>query len=140
MALVKKKRHLNQLKTYEGALSLLEQQKMMLDDAEMMKKIYKTMIINNEFIKKNQVNIEELEAAKEEFDEMKDKANEISEFFQSVNEEELNGLDEDMKELENQIAEEDNMKLPNAIKEESVDYKNEKNKEDEVLENILEDS
>ena len=32
------------------------------------------------------------------------------------------------------------MKLPNAIKEESVDYKNEKNKEDEVLENILEDS
>ena len=104
-ALVKKKRAVKQIKDWEGALALLEQQKMMLENASTMKDIYNTVMDMNKAIKEAQgnMNIEDLEKVKEDFEEMKDTANEISEFFQSQTEEELGEVDNDLAELEQEI-------------------------------------
>jgi hypothetical protein len=139
-ALVKKKRCVKQIKEWEGALGLLEQQKMMLENAGMMKNIFDTVKNTNQAIHEAQGNmkIEDFEAMKEDFEEMKDTANEISEFFQSQNEEELNDVDEDMAELEKELAEEDQVELPDANKEEPVVNKKEEVKDENELNDFLE--
>ena len=139
-ALLKKKRYVKQIKDWEGAVTLLEQQKMMLESAGMMKNIFDTQKLANTAIKDAQGNmkIEDFEAMKEEFEEMKDTANEISEFFQSQTEEELGDLDEDMAELEKEIEEEDKVELPDANKEEPVKNKTEEIKDENALEDFLE--
>ena len=72
-ALVKKKRCVKQIKEWEGALGLLEQQKMMLENAGMMKNIFDTVKNTNQAIHEAQGNmkIEDFEAMKEDFEEMK---------------------------------------------------------------------
>ena len=138
-ALLKKKRYVKQIKDWEGAVTLLEQQKMMLESAGMMKNIFDTQKLANTAIKDAQGNmkIEDFEAMKEEFEEMKDTANEISEFFQSQTEEELGDLDEDMAELEKEIEEENTVELPDANKEEPVKNKTEEIKDENALEDFL---
>jgi hypothetical protein len=139
-ALLKKKRYVKQIKDWEGAVTLLEQQKMMLESAGMMKNIFDTQKLANTAIKDAQGNmkIEDFEAMKEEFEEMKDTANEISEFFQSQTEDELGDLDEDMAELEKEIEEENTVELPDANKEEPVKNKTEEIKDENALEDFLE--
>ena len=139
-ALLKKKRHVKQIKDWEGALGLLEQQKMMLENAGMMKNIFDTVKNTNQAIHEAQggMKIEDFEAMKEDFEEMKDTANEISEFFQSQNEDELNDVDEDMAELEKELAEEDQVELPDANKEEPVVNKKEEVKDENELNDFLE--
>ena len=138
-ALVKKKRAVKQIKVWEGALALFEQQKMTLENASTMKDIYKTVIDMNKAIKEAQgnMNIEDLEKVKEDFEEMKDTANEISEYFQSQTEEELGEVDNDLAELEQEI-ENEKMDLPEANKEPVQKQQQEvKNNDEKELEDFM---
>jgi len=138
-ALVKKKRAVKQIKDWEAALALLEQQKMMLENASTIKDIYNTVMDMNKAIKEAQgnMNIEDLEKVKEDFEEMKDTANEISEFFQSQTEEELGEVDNDLAELEQEI-ENEKMDLPEANKEPVQKQQQEvKNNDEKELEDFM---
>ena len=138
-ALLKKKRAVKQIKDWEGALALLEQQKMMLENASMMKNVFDTVTTTNKAIKEAQGNmsIEDFDKVKEEFEEMKDTANEISEFFQSQTEEELGEVDDEMAELEQEIENEE-MDLPEANKEPVQKQQEEvKNNDEKELEDFM---
>jgi hypothetical protein len=138
-ALIKKKRAVKQIKDWEGALALLEQQKMMLENASMMKNVFDTVNTTNKAIKEAQGNmkIEDFENMKEEFEEMKDTANEISEFFQSQNEDALGEVDDDLAELEQEIENEE-VDLPEANKEPVQKQQEEvKNNDENALEDFL---
>ena len=138
-ALIKKKRAVKQIKDWEGALALLEQQKMMLENASIMKNVFDTVNTTNKAIKEAQGNmkIEDFENMKEEFEEMKDTANEISEFFQSQNEDALGEVDDDLAELEQEIENEE-VDLPEANKEPVQKQQEEvKNNDENALEDFL---
>ncbi len=110
---------INEIKNLEGALNLLEQQKMMQENAGMMNSSFYTV---NTADKESQGNmkIEDFESMKEEFEEMRDLANEIIE-----NE---NEIEEDLDELENEMNNKKNSEKCEFQKKENENIK--KNEEE----------
>ena len=78
----------------EGALTLLEQQKIMQESAGMMQNIFDSAKCSKTSIKSANMKIED-------FEEMRDTANEISEFFKKEDDE--NEIEEDLDILEHEM-------------------------------------
>jgi hypothetical protein len=133
--LVKRKRHLEQIKNYEGALSMMEQQKMMLESADAMGKMYGTLSNATSALKDIQkdMDVEKLEKMREDMEDIKDTQNEMKEFFAEYANEDMEGIEDDLKELEDEIDQDDKVELPDAnknkIHQPSVEVKNDDEKE-----------
>ena len=116
--LVKRKRHLEQIKNFEGALSMMEQQKMMLENADSMGKMYNVLSNATNTLKEVQkdMNVEKLEKMREDMDDIKDTQNEMNDFFKEYADADMEGIDDDLAELEDEMEKEDKVDLPDANK------------------------
>ena len=97
--LTKKKRFVEQIKQLEGAQNMMEEQKMMLENQDSMKKIFETVSSTNQALKEmgKGVSVEEIEKAREEMDEIKDAQKEMGDFFAEYAEEGNEDVEEELK-------------------------------------------
>jgi hypothetical protein len=140
--LAKKKKYVEQIKQFEGAILLMDEQKMMLENAAALKDIFKTIEEGNDAIKSatKGFSIEQLDKMKDDLDDLKMNQNEITDFFKEYQEEvedpeisaELDELERQMEIYPEEFAEPLNKKKKEKKEEE------EKIKEDEKsLEEML---
>ena len=130
--LVKKKKLLDQLKQTEGAMTMMEEQKMQLESAGATKEIVDTLKTTNQIVKEamKELNIESLEELKEQMEEIKEKQNEINNFFADYVDEQNDDLEDELNALEKEEAQKNAM--PAANKEKiHVEEKNKVKNEDE---------
>ena len=133
--LTKKKRFVEQIKQLEGAQNMMEEQKMMLESQDSMKKIFETVSSTNQAIKEmgKGVSVEEIEKAREEMEDIKDAQKEMGDFFAEYAEEGNEDVEEELDQLEAEMAKE-TVNLPDANKEavpeESVAKEDNKKEED----------
>ena len=130
--LVKKKKLVDQIKTYEGALMMMEEQKGMLESAAATKDMIDTVKKANAVIKENKVDIEQLEQVKEDMDELKDQQAELNDFFKDYADENQEGVEDDLKALEEEMEKEASQNLPMANKEKISTKEKIKNEENEL--------
>ena len=137
--LVKRKRHLEQIKNFEGALSMMEQQKMMLENADSMGKMYNVLSNATNTLKEVQkdMNVEKLEQMREDMDEIKDTQNEMNDFFKEYADADMEGIDDDLAELEDEMEKEDKVDLPDANKQKIEPKVEVKNDDEAELEGFL---
>ena len=114
--LAKKKRIVDQIKTTEGALMMMEEQKGMLENAETVKSTIETIKTAGQVIKENQVNVEELNQIKDDMDELKATGDEIKDFFSDIVDQNEADVEDDLKALEAEMQNDANKELPSAVK------------------------
>jgi hypothetical protein len=130
--LVKKKKLVDQIKTYEGAIMMMEEQKGMLESAAATKDMIDTVKKANAVIKENKVDIEQLEQVKEDMDDLKDQQAEMNDFFKDYADENQEGVEDDLKALEEEMEKEASQNLPMANKEKISTKEKIKNEENEL--------
>ena len=81
----KKKKMVEQIKQYEGAMAMMEEQKMMLDNTLQMKDVMSAIKTGNEAVKEASkgMSVEDLEEMKEQMDEVKADQEELNNFFKN---------------------------------------------------------
>ena len=136
--LAKKKKYIEQIKTLEGAMEMMEEQKMMLQNTAQMKDVMQAIINANEILKEatKGVNVEDLEQMREDMDNIKADQEELNNFFKDYTEENLEDVNEEFEELEKQMAQDNIGSLPQAPKEKLYPQKA-KNKEEDALNSFL---
>jgi hypothetical protein len=130
--LVKKKKLVDQIKTYEGAIMMMEEQKGMLESAAATKDMIDAVKKANAVIKENKVDIEQLEQVKEDMDDLKDQQAEMNDFFKDYADENQEGVEDDLKALEEEMEKEASQNLPMANKEKISTKEKIKNEENEL--------
>ena len=137
--LAKKKKLVEQMKQVEGAMAMMEEQKLMLDNTMQMKDVMSAIKQGNEAVKEASkgMSVEDLEDMKEQMDEVKADQEELNNFFKDYADENQEDVDEELEQLEQQMAEEDTGALPMANKEQLNKVSAEKNNEEEDLNNFL---
>ena len=125
--LTKKKRFVEQIKQLEGAQNMMEEQRMMLENQDSMKKIFETVSSTNQAIKEmgKGVSVEEIEKAREDMEEMKDAQKEMGDFFAEYADAGNEEVDEELNQLEAEMAKEE-VNLPDANKEKVIQVPAEK--------------
>ena len=125
--LTKKKRFVEQIKQLEGAQNMMEEQRMMLENQDSMKKIFETVSSTNQAIKEmgKGVSVEEIEKAREDMEEMKDAQKEMGDFFAEYADAGNEEVDEELNQLEAEVAKEE-VNLPDANKEKVIQVPAEK--------------
>ena len=136
--LAKKKKYVEQIKTLEGAMEMMEEQKMMLQNTAQMKDVMQAIINANEVLKDETkgVKVEDLEQMREDMDNIKADQEELNNLFIDYTEENLEDVNEELEELEKQIAQNDIGSLPQAH-EEKLHPQKAKNKEEDALNSFL---
>ena len=114
--LAKKKRIVEQIKTTEGAMMMMEEQKGMLENAEMFKGTVETIKQATNVIKENQVDIDQLNQIKEDMEDLKQQGDEIKDFFSDMVDQNEEDVEDDLKALEAEIQNDANKELPSAVK------------------------
>ena len=114
--LAKKKRIVEQIKTTEGAMMMMEEQKGMLENAETIKGTIETIKQAGQVIKDNQVNMDELYKVKEDMEDLKAQGDEIKDFFSDMVDQNEEDVEDDLKALEAEIQNDANKELPSAVK------------------------
>ena len=137
--LAKKKKLVEQIKQIEGAMAMMEEQKLMLDNTLQMKDVMSAIKQGNEAVKEASkgMSVEDLEDMKEQMDEVKADQEELNNFFKDYADENQEDVDEELEQLEQQMAEEDTGALPMANKEQLNQVAAQKNNEEEDLNNFL---
>jgi DNA repair exonuclease SbcCD ATPase subunit len=138
--LTKKKKLLDQLKQTEGAIAMMEEQKMTLESAGATKEIIDTLKATNQIVKDamKELNIESLEELKEEMEEAKAAQEELNNFFTDYANEQMDEVEDELKALEEEEAQKNKNAMPVANKEEiNVEKKNKVNNEEFNLDNFL---
>ena len=137
--LAKKKKLVEQIKQIEGAMAMMEEQKLMLDNTLQMKDVMSAIKQGNQAVKEASkgMSVEDLEDMKEQMDEVKADQEELNNFFKDYADENQEDVDEELEQLEQQMAEEDTGALPMANKEQLNKVSAEKNNEEEDLNNFL---
>ena len=138
--LAKKKKLVEQMKQIEGAIAMMEEQKMMLDNTLQMKDVMSAIKQGNEAVKiaSKGMSVEDLERMKEEMDDVKADQEELNNFFKEYGDENMEDVDEELDALEQQMAKEDSGALPVANKEVlNAPEKEKVRKEEDDLSNFL---
>ena len=138
--LAKKKKLVEQMKQIEGAIAMMEEQKMMLDNTLQMKDVMSAIKQGNEAVKiaSQGMSVEDLERMKEEMDDVKADQEELNNFFKEYGDENMEDVDEELDALEQQMAKEDSGALPVANKEVlNAPEKEKVSKEEDDLSNFL---
>jgi len=114
--LAKKKKYVEQIKQLEGAVAMMEEQKMMLDNTIQLSGVMKTIKNTNAVVKEaaKELNIDELDKMKEEMDDLKADQEELTGFFKEYGEQNNEDVEEDLAELEAQMEKEEAGELPSA--------------------------
>ena len=107
------------MKQTEGAMAMMEEQKMMLESTGTTKEIVDTIKSTNEIIKQamKDLNIESLEELKEQMDEIKEAQEGIHNFFAEYAEEGMDEVEDELKALEEEEAQKAKNAIPSANKE-----------------------
>ena len=136
--LAKRKKLVEQIKQVEGAISMMEEQQLMLQNTTQMKDIMETINKANIAMKEagKGLTVEDIEKIKEEMDDLKADQEELNNFFKEYNDENLEGVDEELENLEKEMAQEDTAILPGANIEKLYPQKV-KNKDEAELNNFL---
>ena len=137
--LAKKKKYVEQMKTIEGAISMMEEQKMMLDSTLQMKDVMSAIKTGNQAIKEatKGMNVEDLEQMKEDMENIKADQEELNDFFKDYNTENMEDVDEELDKLEEEMAKEDAGAMPVSNKENLGPVPAEKNNEEADLDQYL---
>ena len=125
-------------KILEGAIDMLEGQKMNLENAQHMQKVVNVIKTTQSQIKDEQkeINIEEIENIKEDMNNMKEQSEEVNEFLTGFAEVDENDVDNELeKELED-MANNINEEMPNINDLDNIEDE-EKSEEKKILESIV---
>ena len=138
--LVKKKKLFEQMKQTEGAISMMEEQKIMLESAAGTKDVIDTIKYTNSIVQEamKELNVESLEDLKEEMEEAKAAQKEIADFFTDYANEDMDEVEDELAQLEAEEAQKAKNIIPSANK--GITEKEPKNKvkNDELnLDNFL---
>ena len=130
----KKKKLLEQLKQTEGAIAMMEEQRMTLESTGTTKQIVDTLKETNEIVKMamKELNVESLEQLKEEMEEIKEQQNEIHDFFVNYNQEAMDEVEDELKMLEEEEAAKVKNDMPNINVENLEKNKGNKVKNEEL--------
>jgi phage shock protein A len=114
-ALAKKKKLDEQIKQFDGAIMLLEENKMMLENAESMKSIFETVKKANSALVEAQkgMSVDDLEKLRDQMEDMKDTQKEMSDFFQSYATTDDTEIEDELNELANEIENDSLPKVSN---------------------------
>ncbi len=137
--LTKKKKLLEQLKQTEGAMAMMEEQRLTLESTGQTKQIIDTLKETNQIVKDamKELNVESLEQLKEEMEEIKEAQNEIHEFFTNYAEEGMDEVEDELKMLEQEEAAQAKNAIP-SVNKEKLEYKEDKVKKEEFdLDNFI---
>ena len=137
--LAKKKKYVEQMKTIEGAIAMMEEQKMMLDSTLQMKDVMSAIKTGNQVIKEatKGMNVEDLEQMKEDMENIKADQEELNDFFKDYGEQNTEDIDEELDKLEEEMAKEDAGAMPVQNKENLGPVPAEKNNEEADLDQYL---
>ena len=137
--LAKKKKYVDQIKQIEGAMAMMEEQKMMLESALSTKDMMNAIKQGTAAVKDatKGMSIEDLESMKEDMENIKADQEELNDFFKDYADQEQEGVDEELEQLEEQMAKEEAGAMPVSNKENLGPVPVEKNKEEEDLSNFL---
>ena len=123
-----------QIKASDGQLDMIETQISQIESAQNQKDVFTVLKEGNAVLKKLQeeVSVEKMEEITDDLDELKEKNDEITQFFKDrgieENEEEL---DDELTKLINSVQKEAKIDLPSANKEKIEENEEEKEKEKE---------
>ncbi len=137
--LAKKKKLLEQLKQTEGAMAMMEEQRLTLESTGQTKQIIDTLKETNQIVKDamKELNVESLEQLKEEMEEIKEAQNEIHDFFTNYAEEGMDEVEDELKMLEQEEAAQAKNAIP-SVNKEKLEYKEDKVKKEEFdLDNFI---
>ena len=137
--LAKKKKLLEQLKQTEGAMAMMEEQRLTLESTGQTKQIIETLKETNQIVKDamKELNVESLEQLKEEMEEIKEAQNEIHDFFTNYAEEGMDEVEDELKMLEQEEAAQAKNAIP-SVNKEKLEYKEDKVKKEELdLDNFI---
>ena len=131
----KKKKIVDQIKQSEGAMAMMEEQKLMLDSAEQTRAMMQAIKAGNEAVKiaNKGISVEDLEAMKDDMDEIKQNQEELNEFVKDYADQDQEGVDEELEQLEEQMAKEEAGAMPISNKENLGPVPAEKNNEEADL-------
>ena len=139
--LAKKKKYVEQIKQVEGAMAMMEEQKLMLDNTLQMKDVMSTIKTANAAVKEASqgMKVEDLEDMKDQMDEVKADQEELNNFFKDYATDNVEDVEEELEGLEEEIAKEASGALPTANTEQLNPVVNQKvgNKEEDDLSNFL---
>ena len=127
------------MKQIEGTMAMMEEQKMMLDNAIQLKDVMGAIKAGSQAVKEASkgVTAEDLENMKEEMDDLKLGQEELNDFFKDYADQEQEGVDEELEQLQQEMAKDEIGEMPNVNPENLEPVKKEKNKEEEDLSNFL---
>ena len=116
--LVKKKKLFEQMKQTEGAISMMEEQKIMLESAAGTKDVIDTIKYTNSIVQEamKELNVESLEDLKEEMEEAKAAQKEIADFFTDYANEDMDEVEDELAQLEAEEAQKAKNIIPSANK------------------------
>ena len=116
--LVKKKKLFEQMKQTEGAISMMEEQKIMLESAAGTKDIIDTIKYTNSIVQEamKELNVESLEDLKEEMEEAKAAQKEIADFFTDYANEDMDEVEDELAQIEAEEAQKAKNIIPSANK------------------------
>ena len=135
----KKKKMVEQIKQYEGAMAMMEEQKMMLDSASQMKDVVAAIKQGNQAVKDatKGMSVEDLEQMKDDMDEIKAGQDELNDFFKDYADQDQEGVDEELEQLQADMAKEEAGAMPISNKENLGPVPAEKNNEEADLNAFL---
>ena len=116
--LVKKKKLFEQMKQTEGAISMMEEQKIMLESAAGTKDIIDTIKYTNSIVQEamKELNVESLEDLKKEMEEAKAAQKEIADFFTDYANEDMDEVEDELAQIEAEEAQKAKNIIPSANK------------------------
>ena len=137
--LAKKKKYVEQIKQLEGAMAMMEEQKFMLENASTTKDIVDAIKQGNAAVKDatKGMSVEDLDNIKGEMEDLKANQDELNDFFKEYGEQDQEGVDEELDELEKEMANEDVGAMPVSNKENLGPVPAEKDKEEADLNAFL---
>ena len=137
--LAKKKKYVEQIKQLEGAMAMMEEQKFMLENASTTKDIVDAIKQGNAAVKDatKGMSVEDLDNRKGEMEDLKANQDELNDFFKEYGEQDQEGVDEELDELEKEMANEDVGAMPVSNKENLGPVPAEKDKEEADLNTFL---
>ena len=127
------------MKQIEGAMAMMEEQKMMLDNTMQMKDVMGAIKAGSQAVKEASkgMSVEDLENMKEEMEDIKAGQEELNDFFKDYADQEQDGVDEELEQLQQEMAKDEIGEMPNVNPEKLEPAQKEKNKEEEDLTNFL---
>ena len=135
----KKKKLVDQIKQSEGAMAMMEEQKLMLDSASQMRDVVSAIKQGNQAVKEatKGMSVEDLEQMKDDMEEVKAGQEELNDFFKDYADQDQEGVDEELEQLEEDMAKEEAGAMPISNKENLGPVPAEKNNEEADLNAFL---